>query len=76
MVFGQLFLGDALGIGLGVEFDPLITTIPLTLFALGYDQLANRGAGFEALYQKLFPVYKEKVVFHEAGKEMIYFYNL
>ena len=67
LVFGQLFLGDALGLGLGIEFDPLLTTIPLTLFALGYDQLANRGAGFEAIYQYLFPVYKEKVVFHEAG---------
>jgi len=55
----------ALGTAVGV--DPLLTFIPGTLALLAADQLLYRGAYFETVYQTLFPEYKEKIIYHEAG---------
>ena len=61
----QYFLGESLGL------DPLYTTIPATFAALSVDQLFYRGAGFESVYQKLFPEYRKKIVAHEAGHFLV-----
>ena len=57
----QLLLGNEIGI------DPLTTTIPLTLGLLITDQIVLKGAIFETIYQTLFPEYKDKILYHEAG---------
>eukprot|EP00287_Rhodomonas_sp_CCMP768_P008613 CAMPEP_0196734234 /NCGR_PEP_ID=MMETSP1091-20130531/13030_1 /TAXON_ID=302021 /ORGANISM="Rhodomonas sp., Strain CCMP768" /LENGTH=450 /DNA_ID=CAMNT_0042077713 /DNA_START=110 /DNA_END=1459 /DNA_ORIENTATION=- len=51
----------------GLGIDPLKTVIPLTAAAFVVDRLALSGAVFESAYRLLFPVYKEKVIKHEAG---------
>lgn len=57
----EFFIGTELGI------DPLFTLIPATFAIFSIDQLFYKGAGFESIYQTLFPEYKQKVVSHEAG---------
>lgn len=61
----EYFIGTALGV------DPLYTFIPGTLGLLAIDQLFYRGAYFETVYQTLFPEYKEKIIYHEAGHYLI-----
>jgi len=63
------FLQLAVGEGLGI--DPLFTTIPATFGLLLGDQLFLRGALFETLYQAFVPVYKKKIIAHEAGHFLI-----
>ena len=58
---GEFLLGNAIGI------DPLYTLIPGTMAIFAVDQLFYKGAYFESAYQKLFPEYKEKIIYHEAG---------
>ena len=55
----------ALGKSLGI--DPLTTLIPATFAIFATDQIFYRGAFFETVYQKLFPEYKKKIIYHEAG---------
>ena len=55
----------ALGKSLGI--DPLTTLIPLTFGIFSIDQIFYRGAAFETIYQKIFPEYKKKIIYHEAG---------
>jgi hypothetical protein len=57
----EFFIGTELGI------DPLYTLIPATFAIFSIDQLFYKGAGFESVYQTLFPEYKQKVIAHEAG---------
>ena len=57
----EFLLGNAIGI------DPLYTLIPGTMAIFAVDQLFYKGAYFESAYQKLFPEYKEKIIYHEAG---------
>ena len=47
--------------------DPLTTALPLTLGLAAADRLFFRGAFFESALRALFPVYREKVVRHEAA---------
>lgn len=54
-------------IGTNLGIDPLLTTIPATFLLLISDQIFLRGAAFESIYQKLFPEYKKKIIYHEAG---------
>ena len=61
----QYLIGESLGL------DPLYTTIPATFAVLSVDQLFYRGAGFESVYQKLFPEYRSKIVAHEAGHFLV-----
>lgn len=53
--------------GKSVGIDPLLTLIPATLAIFSIDQLFYRGSGFETVYQKIFPEYKKKIIYHEAG---------
>ena len=62
---GFCLLEYALGKSLGI--DPLITLIPATFAIFSVDQIFYRGAAFETVYQKLFPEYKKKIIYHEAG---------
>jgi hypothetical protein len=55
----------AFGSSLGI--DPLYTLIPGTFAIFSIDQIFYRGAAFESVYQRLFPEYKKKIIFHEAG---------
>jgi hypothetical protein len=59
----------ALGNSIGI--DPLYTLIPGTFLIFAADQLLYRGAGFETIYQTLFPEYKKKIITHEAGHFLI-----
>ena len=61
----EFLIGEELGI------DPLYTLIPATFAIFSIDQLLYKGAGFESIYQKLFPEYKQKIVSHEAGHFLI-----
>ena len=61
----EFLFGEALGV------DPLYTTIPATFIALLLDQILLRGAVFETIYQSLVPVYKDKIIAHEAGHFLI-----
>ena len=54
-------VGERLGI------DPLYTLIPATFAVFLSDQFFLKGAVFETIYQKLFPEYRKKVIYHEAG---------
>jgi hypothetical protein len=47
--------------------DPLTTLIPATFALFSVDQIFYRGAAFESVYQKAFPEYKKKIIYHEAG---------
>lgn len=55
------------GIGKTLGIDPLYTLIPLTFLVFLSDQIWLKGAGFESVYQRLFPEYRRKIVYHEAG---------
>ena len=57
----EFALGNAAGV------DPLLTVIPATMALFAVDQFFYRGAYFESIYQRLFPQYKEKIAYHEAG---------
>lgn len=58
-------------LGSGIGIDPIYTLIPLTIILFSVDQLAYRGAVFESIYRKLFPQYKKKIIYHEAGHFLI-----
>ena len=62
---GLCLLEYALGKSIGV--DPLLTFIPATFTIFSIDQTFYRGAAFETVYQKIFPEYKKKIIYHEAG---------
>ena len=57
----EFALGNAVGV------DPLVTVIPATMALFAVDQFFYSGAYFESIYQRLFPQYKEKIAYHEAG---------
>jgi hypothetical protein len=61
----QIALGNALG------FDPLTTSIPVTLGLLLADQIGLKGSIAESVYQRLFPDYKRKIIAHEAGHFLV-----
>lgn len=54
-------IGEKLGL------DPLYTLIPATFAIFLSDQLFLKGAVFETIYQTIFPEYKKKIIYHEAG---------
>ena len=57
----EYLLGTAIGV------DPLLTFIPLTFAGLAIDQIFYKGAFAESIYQAVFPEYKQKIIYHEAG---------
>jgi hypothetical protein len=59
------------GIGQQLGINPLYTLIPGTFILGSIDQLFYKGAGFESVYQNLFPEYKQKIIDHEAGHFLI-----
>ena len=61
----EFLIGEELGL------DPLYTIIPATFAIFSIDQLLYKGAGFESIYQKIFPEYKQKIIAHEAGHFLI-----
>lgn len=66
-VAGIAFCLSEYVIGSKLGIDPLYTLIPATLLLFLSDQLFLRGAVFESVYQTLFPEYKKKIIYHEAG---------
>jgi len=68
---GTAFVILQIALGQTLHFDPLTTSIPLTLGLLTADQLLLRGAVAESLYQKAFPEYKNKIIAHEAGHFLV-----
>jgi hypothetical protein len=64
---GILFCLSEYLIGQRLGLDPLYTVIPATLTLFLGDQFYLRGAIFETAYQKLFPEYRKKILYHEAG---------
>lgn len=61
----QIALGQLL------DFDSLLTSIPITFGLLAADQLIVKGAVAETVYQRLFPEYKKKIIAHEAGHFLV-----
>ena len=61
LCLAEYAVGERLGI------DPLYTLIPATFAVFLSDQFFLKGAAFETVYQRLFPEYRKKVIYHEAG---------
>ena len=61
----EILVGEKLGI------NPLYTLVPATFAIFTADQLFYRGAGFESIYQTLFPEYRKKIIYHEAGHFLV-----
>lgn len=57
--------------GIYFGIDPIFTLIPITIFAIAFDQIALKGALFESFYRVLFPEYRKKIITHEAGHFLI-----
>jgi hypothetical protein len=66
-----VFVLIQIALGQVLNFDPLVTSIPLTFGLLAADQLIARGAVAETIYQRLFPEYKKKIIAHEAGHFLV-----
>jgi hypothetical protein len=76
-IFSYQLAGISLSLGLiffgrVLHIENIVRPIGICLlFAFLYDQIALQGAIFEELYKNLFPVYKQKVLKHEAGHFLV-----